>query len=271
VAIVESSLVSCGSIAVPRFLRALSLLGCLMVVLLLPGVADARSHRVSLDRGETAISYHGSGSTDAPASYYCQGTNPCLAFGNVSYGLSWEATAIADSSGTVRESDTTLQASGVISAQSNLGIPAGATPSNVPDCISDLRERKRYKAGATVTLTRRSVGVQLELPFSLRWLEVSGDPDKCQLSPTAWAGAVFAPTGPRSDRDAAKLLVAVRPKMGAPLSARQTTKKFDYSYERDTGTGRYGVVTDRIVSSVTIINGCKSLNLDTGRCVKYYD
>lgn len=241
------------------------------MVVLLPGVADARSHRVPLDQGETAISYHGSGSTEAPTGYYCQGNNPCLAFGTVSYALSWEATAIADSSGTIRESDTTLQASGVISARSNLGLPAGATPSNVPDCVSDLRERKRYKDGATVTLTRRSVGVQLELPFSLRWLEVSGDPDKCQLSPSAWAGAVFAPTGPRSDDDVAKLLVAVRPKMGASRSARRTTKKFDYSYERDTGTGPYGVVRDRIVSSVTIINGCKSFNLGTGRCVKYHD
>src|SRR3954469_14578267 len=101
--------VTSGAVAAPSTLtdprviaRALPVLACL-IVLLLPAVAAARTHEVSLDRGEIAISYEGSGSTDLPTGLNCPGTNPCVAFGNVGYSLSWEATAVADKYGNISE------------------------------------------------------------------------------------------------------------------------------------------------------------------------
>ena len=252
--------------------RAVPVAACL-IVLLLPAVAGARTHEVSLDRGETAISYEGSGSSDLPTGQHCPGTSPCVAFGNVGYSLGWEATAIADKYGNISESDTTLKASGFITVQPNLGLPAGVPPATNPACRNVVHERKRYIDGAMVTRTRRSIGVQVELPFSLRWLVVSGDPTNCQMSSATWAGSVFSlwGAGPESDADVAKLQRALRPKMGAAKSARRTTKEFNFSFERDTGTGPYGVYKDHITSSMTITNGCKRFNVANGRCVKYYD
>jgi hypothetical protein len=217
---------------------ALPVLACL-ILLLLPAVAGARTHEVSLDRGEIAISYEGSGSSDLPSGLNRPGTNPCVAFGKVGYSLGWEATAIADKHGNISESDTTLKAAGLISVQPNLGLPAGVPPATNPGW----------------------------------WLEVSGDPNNCQMSPSTWAGSVFAlwGAGPTSDADVAKLQRALRPKMGAPKSARRTTKEFNFSFERDTGTGPYGVYKDHITSGMTIINGCKRFNVATGRCMSYYD
>ena len=162
-----------------------------------------------------------------------------MAFGNLGYTLRWEATAIVERHGTIHGGDTTLDAGGSISFQPNVGLPAGATPSNAPACDNTVRDRRHYTDGVSVTRTRRSVGVQVELPFSLRWLTVSGDPNNCQMSSATWAGSVFAlwGAGPTSQADVAKLQLALRPKMGAPTSARQTTKKFNFSFERDTGTG----------------------------------
>jgi hypothetical protein len=252
--------------------RALPVLACL-IVLLLPGVAGARAHQVSLNRGEIAISYDGSAERDSPTGLYCPGTNPCTAFGDVGSSLGWEATAIADRFGNISESDTTLKASGRITVEPNVGLPAGASPSTAPGCDNVVQERKRYDDGTRMTRTRHSIGVQVELPFSLRWLEVSGDPGNCQMSPATWAGSVFSlgSAGPTSDAEVAKLQLTLRPKMGAPKSARRTTREFDYSFERDTRTGPYGVYKSKIVSSVTIVNGCERFNVANGRCVKYYD
>lgn len=251
--------------------RALPVLACL-TVLVLPAVAGARSHEVSLERGETAISYEGEGSSDLPTGEHCPGTNPCVAFGNLRYTLHWEATAIVGRNDTIHGGDTTLDAGGGISFQPNVGLPAGAPPSNAPACDNAVRDRRHYEGGVSVTRTRRSVGVQVELPFSLRWLSVSGDPNNCQMSDSTWAGSVFAlwGAGPTSDADVAKLQLALRPKMGAPNSARRTTKAFNFFFERDTGTGPYGVYKDDIKSSLTIINGCQRFNFTDGVCVKYY-
>jgi hypothetical protein len=251
--------------------RALPVL-VFMLVLVLPGVAGARKHEVSLDRGEIAITYDGTASTNVSTGAYCQGTNPCVAFGKETNSLGWVTTAIADLSGHIGADDTALDANGEISVNPYIGAPAGAALAPATQCDNTVRERGRYEDGAAVTHTRRSIGVQVELPFSLKWLTVSGDPDHCQLSATDWAGSVLSlgSAGPTSKADVAKLELALRPKMGAPRSARRTTKEFNFDFMHDTGTGPYGVWKIYIHSTVTVLSGCKRFDTDTGHCATYY-
>jgi hypothetical protein len=254
-------------------IRARLVLVCLSVLVALPAVAGARPHRVRMEQGEIAITYEGDGETNIPTGYQCVGTNPCTSFGSIAYTLHWEATAIVDRRGFIHGGDTTLDASGSISVQPNAGLPAGAPPAKAPSCDNSVRDRRHYVGGVNVALTRRSVGVQAELPFSRRWLVVSGDPNSCQLGPDTWAGSVFSQglesAGPQSDADAATLQLALRPKMGARRSVRKTTKHFDFTFDHDTGTGPYGVYVSKIRSSMTIINGCKLLDLADGNCLSY--
>jgi hypothetical protein len=254
--------------------RALAVLACLSALLLLPATAGARLHLVPLERGETVITYEGDGETNIPTGYQCVGTNPCTSFGSIAYTLHWEASVIVDRLGTIHGGDTTLDAGGSISVQPNVGLPAGAPPAKAQACTNSVRDRRHYNDGVSVTRTRRSVGVQAELPFSRRWLVVSGDPNNCQLGPDTWAGSVFSQgldsAPPQSDADAAKLQLALRPKMGAAKSARRTTKKFDFTFENDTGTGPYGIYTSKIRSIMTIFNNCKRLDTADGRCLSYY-
>jgi hypothetical protein len=254
--------------------RALPVLACLSALLLLPASAGARLHLVPLERGETVIIYEGDGETNVPTGYQCVGTNPCTSFGSIAYTLHWEASVIVDRLGTIHGGDTSLAASGIISVQPNAGLPAGAPLAKAPACTNSVRDRHHYNGGVSVTRTRRSVGVQAELPFSRRWLAVSGDPNGCQLSPGTWAGSVFSQgldSAPQqSDAEVAQLQLALRPKMGAPLSARRTTKKFDFTFEHDTGTGPYGIYTSKIRSSMTVFTNCKRLDTADGRCLSYY-
>jgi hypothetical protein len=201
--------------------RALPVLACLSALLLLPATAGARLHLVPLERGETVITYEGDGETNIPTGYQCVGTNPCTSFGSIAYTLHWEASVIVDRLGTIHGGDTTLAAGGSISVQPNVGLPAGAPLAKAPACTNSVRDRGQYNDGVSVTLTRRSVGVQAELPYRRRWLVVSGDPH-CQLGPDTWAGSVFSQgldsAPPQSEAEVAKLQLALRPKMGAPKS-----------------------------------------------------
>jgi hypothetical protein len=58
--------------------------------------------------------------------------------------------------------------------------------------------------------------------------------------------------------------------MGAPTSTRRTTKRFDFTFENDTGTGPYGIYVSKIRSSMTIFNDCQRLDTADGRCLSYY-
>jgi hypothetical protein len=254
--------------------RVLPVLASLGALLLLPATAGARLHLVALDRGETVITYQGDGESNVPTGYQCVGTNPCTSFGSIAYTLHWEATVIVDRLGTIHGGDTTLDAGGDISVQPNAGLPAGAPLAKAPSCSNSVRDRRHYDGGMSVTRTGRSVGVQAELPFSRRWLVVLGAPSGCRLGPDTWAGSVFSQgldsAGEQSDADAAKLQLALRPKMGAPKSARRRTREFDFTFEHDTGTGPYGIYTSKIRSSMTIFNDCKRLDNADGRCLSYY-
>ncbi len=253
--------------------RALAILACLTALLLMPVTAGARLHVVPLERGETVITYEGDGETNIPTGYQCVNITQCTSFGSVAYRLHWEASVIVNRLGTIHGGDARLQADGVISVQPNAGLPAGASLAKAPACLNSVRDRHQYEDGMSVTFTRRSVGVQAELPYRRRWLVVSGDPNMCQLGPDTWAGSVFSQgldSAPQSKAEVAELQLALRPKMGAAKSARRTTKKFDFTFENDTGTGPYGVYTSKIRSSMTIFNSCKRLDTADGRCLSYY-
>jgi hypothetical protein len=254
--------------------RSLPVLTCLIVLLLLPAAAGARPpHNVPMMRGEIAITYTGNGDTNLATGSQCVGANPCTAFGSIAYSLDWEATVIVGRNGTIHGGDTTLDASGSISIQPNVGLPAGAPPSTAKACDNSVRDRRHYTDGVSLTRTARSVGVQAELPFSLRWLVVTGDPNNCQMSDSTWAGSVFGlpmGSGEQSDADAAKFQLALRPKLGAPKSAHKTTKAFNFTYRFDSGTGPYGIYLSKIRSSMTIFNNCKLLDTADGRCMSYY-
>jgi hypothetical protein len=240
----------------------------------MPATAGARLHVVPLERGETVITYEGEGETNVPTGYQCVRISSCTSFGSIAYKLRWEASVIVNRLGTIHGGDARLDAGGIISVQPNVGLPPGAPLAKAPSCSNSLRDRGQYEDGVSVTRTRRSVGVQAELPFRRRWLVVSGDPNDCQLGPDTWAGSVFSQgldsAPPQSEAEVAKLQLALRPKMGAPKSARQTTKKFDFTFENDTGTGPYGVYTSKIRSSMTIFNNCKRFDTADGRCLSYY-
>ena len=218
-----------------RPLPVLAYLTVSVSLLVLPSAAGARQHQVPMTRGETAI---------------------------------------VDRLGTIHGGDTTLDASGGISIQPNDGLPAGAPQAKAPPCVNGVRDRRHYNDGFSVTRTRRSVGVQAELPFSLRWLVVTGDPNNCQMSSSTWAGSVFSQglssAGEQSDADAARLQLALRPKMGARKAAHRTTKHFDFTFVNDTGTGPYGVYKSKIRSSMTIINNCKLFDDADGHCLSFY-
>jgi hypothetical protein len=248
-------------------------LAFLSVLLLLPATAGARLHVVPVERGETVITYEGEGQTDIPTGYQCVTIKKCRSFGSIAYTLQWKASAIADRLGTIHGGDTTLDAGGSISVQPNDGLPAGVPRAKAPACRNSVVDSRYHDSLMTVTLTQRSVGVQAELPFSSRWLEGSNVQNGCQLAPDTWAGSVFSQgldSSPQSDAYAVKLQLAVRPKMGAPKSARRTTKEFDFTFEHDTGTGPYGVYRSKIRSSMTIFNNCKQLDTDDHRCLSYY-
>jgi hypothetical protein len=254
--------------------RALAVLACLSALALLPATAGARLHLVPLERSDTVITYEGEGETNIPTGYQCVGTNPCRSFGRIAYRLDWEASVIVGRLGTIHGGDARLTADGIISVQPNAGLPPGTPPAKAPACTNSVRDRHEYDDGMSVTRTRGSVGVQAELPFRRRWLEVSGDPNNCQLGPDTWAGSVFSQgldsAPPQSDANAAKLQLALRPKMGAPKSARRTTKQFNFTFENDTGTGPYGIYSSKIRSSMTIFNNCKRLDTADGHCLSYY-
>ena len=172
--------------------RALAILACLSALLLMPATAGARLHVVPLERGETVITYEGDGETNIPTGYQCVNITQCTSFGSVAYRLHWEASVIVNRLGTIHGGDARLQADGVISVQPNAGLPAGASLAKAPACLNSVRDRHQYEDGMSVTFTRRSVGVQAELPYRRRWLVVSGDPNMCQLGPDTWAGSVFS-------------------------------------------------------------------------------
>jgi hypothetical protein len=256
-----------------RTCSAPPVLAFLSVLLLLPATAGARLHLVPVGRGETVITYEGEGKTDIPTGYQCVAIKKCRSFGSIAYTLQWEASVIVDRLGTIHGGDTKLDAGGSISVQPNAGLPAGAPPAKAPPCTNSVRDRRYYGGAVTVTRTQRSVGVQAELPFSSKWLEGSDVQNGCQLAPDTWAGSVFSQgldSSPQSDAYGVKLQLVVRPKMGAPKSARRTTKEFDFTFEHDTGTGPYGVYRSKIRSSMTIFNNCKQLDTDHGRCLSYY-
>jgi hypothetical protein len=257
-------------------IRALPVLACLSALLLLPATAGARLRSVEVDRGETAIVYEGAGETSIPTGEQCDGaTGACRAWGYVAYRLHWDASVIVNRQGTIHGDDSRLHAAGSISIQPNAGIPPGAPLATSPACNNDVHDRRDYIGGVSVTLTQRSVGVQAELPFSRKWLNVTGDPNHCQLGPDTWAGSVFSQGldsagQEQSDADAAKLQLAVRPKMGARRSARRTTRRFDFDFMHDTGTGSYGIYKSEIDSAMVIFNDCKRLDAASGRCLSYY-
>jgi hypothetical protein len=254
--------------------RALPVLAFLSAVLLLPAAAGARPHLAAVDRGETVVTYEGDGETNIPMGYQCVAITMCTSFGSIAYTLHWEASVIVNRLGTIHSDDSTLDADGNISVQPEAGLPPGAPLPKANPCNNSVHDRRHYIGGVSVTRTRRSVGVQAELPFSLRWLTVSGDPTGCQMSGNTWAGSVFSQgldsAPPQTDAQAAKLALALRPKMGAPKSAHRTTKKFDFTFVNDTGTGPYGIYTSKIRSTMTIFNDCKRLNITDGRCLSYY-
>ena len=199
-------------------------LAFLSVLLLLPATAGARLHQVPVERGETVITYEGAGETDIPTGYQCVAIKKCRSFGRIAYRFIWDASVIVDRFDMIHRRDTTLDAGGHISIQPNEGLPAGAPPAKAPACTNSVRDRGHYDGGMTVTRTQQSVGVQAELPFSSKWLDGSNVQNGCQLAPDTWAGSVFSQgldSSPQSDAYAAKLELAVRPKMGAPTSARQ--------------------------------------------------
>jgi hypothetical protein len=256
-----------------RWCCAPSVLAFLSVLLLLPATAGARLHAVPVERGETVITYWGIGETEIPTGYQCVAIKKCVSFGRIEYTLHWDASVIVDRLGMIHYDDTTLDAGGGISIQPNAGLPAGAPPAKAPACTNSVRDRRHYYGGMTVTFTQRSVGVQAELPFSSKWLDGSNVQNGCELAPDTWAGSVFSQgldSSPQSDAYGVKLELVVRPKMGAPKSARRTTKDFDFTFEHDTGTGPYGVYKSKIRSFMTIFNNCKQLDTDDHRCLSYY-
>jgi hypothetical protein len=257
-------------------IRALPVLACLSALLLLPATAGARLRSVEVDRGETAIVYEGEGETSIPTGEQCDGaTGACTAWGYIAYTLHWQASVIVNRRGTIHGDDSRLDAGGSISVQPDAGIPPGAPLATSPPCNNDVHDRRDYVGGVSVTRTQRSIGVQAELPFSRKWLNVTGDPNHCQLGPDTWAGSVFSQGldsagKEQSDADAAKLQLALRPKMGARRSARRTTRRFDFVFVHDTGTGPYGIYKSEIYSTMEIFNDCKRLDAAGGRCLSYY-
>ena len=110
------------------------------------------------------------------------------------------------------------------------------------------------------------------MPFG-EWLGGWRRPNRCEfdsrqlgrLGLLAGSGFVAA-----ERRFGVKLQPILRPKMGAPKSARRTTKDFDFTFEHDTGTGPYGIYKSKIRSFMTIFNNCKQLDTDDHRCLSYY-
>src|SRR4051812_13326021 len=101
-----------------------TLLIAVLCAALEPAVADARAHTVSVGRGEIVVSYSGSSSVRYPTGSSCQETAACLAFGEVSRTINWDATAIADRNGYIGPDDTTLSARALYSVRPDDGKPA---------------------------------------------------------------------------------------------------------------------------------------------------
>jgi hypothetical protein len=258
--------------------RAL-VIACLLAAVL-PTAADAakRSRTIDVARGELIVTYSGSGTMSHSNGVQCVGTDPCFAFGVISFGADWDAMAIADRRGFVGPDDTKLSASAVDDRRPTEGDPM-MPPPPPRDCSSTLDDNNgEYGDGTSVTTTAKSVGVQVILPVDSRWLKLKNttDPKLCGWSDNVSAGAVLGAQsyGPRNDEPAAQkgLARVLAPKLAIRKSDKTVSRKFNFLYHRAPPHtyGPYSLTVINIESTVTVVNHCRRFDETHGRCLKYY-
>lgn len=255
--------------------RSLTIAGCL-IVLLAPAVASASSTTRDLAKGAVVLGYSGEARRTIPTGTYCAGTNPCIDYGEDLAEGNWHVTVLFDRNGVSRTKDTLLRAYVKRIFTPDYENP-GTSRSPYPPCeVSVYDNDERYAKGAFMTPTARSLGFQLSLPIDSQWMQPldKTDPKNCGWGGDYTGVGVFgaASYGPKDPAQTKKLGLAGIPQFAIRKRDKSITKHFDFHYKgTDTAPDGIAALTSiDIVSSVTVINGCRRVYLPTHRCLARY-
>jgi hypothetical protein len=249
--------------------RTLTIAGCLLA----PASAGATTipNTRDLPRGYVVLGYSGTATRTIPTATYCQGTNPCIDYGQDRVEGNWDATVIFDRTGVAR--DTLLRAYVDHHNDPNYENPT-STPSPYPPCENKVYDRNhRYAKGAFMTPTARSLGFEMSLPIDSQWMQTldETDPKNCGWGGDYTGVGVFgaASYGPTDPAEIKQLGLAGERRGGMRKSTPSTTKHFDFEFSgAPAASGSGSLTTITITSKVTVINGCRRVYLPTHRCLE---